>query len=86
MTLQELLAQPLPPTYRDFVGMECPIPYPKRSRLLARCVDVYLFRRNAGTFVVVYGLQPFDKLSREDAATTFGQCCLHQATCAGLLS
>ena len=86
MNTKELLALPLPETYRDFLGVECPVPYPKRSRLLARCGDVFLFRRNAGTFCVVYGLQVVDKLTREEAAASFGHCCLHQAACEGLLS
>ena len=86
MNLKDILALPLPETYRDFLGVECPVHYPKRSRLLARCGDVYLFRRNAGTFCVVYGLQALDKLSRDEAAASFGNCCFHQAACEGLLS
>lgn len=74
-----------PETCLNWRGKPEPIPWPK-GKTIARCGDVYLIQQNKKDFAVVYCLQVSLHLERAKAAREFGECCLHQAQCEGLLS
>ena len=85
MTLLDELTAPLPETFCNFRGEPRPVPYPKGATLVARCGAVFLFQLSKTKFSVVYGLDARPALLRDAAAISFGQSCLHQAECEGLL-
>jgi len=83
--MNEELSKPLPEVFCNFAGKACPPPYPKNAILIARMGCVFMFSVSKTKFAVVYGLQLHPSLSRDAAASTFGQCCMHQAEAEGLL-
>ena len=84
MSLHAALEKDLPKTSRDWQGNEKPIEYPK-GQIVARCESVALIQTSKNRFAVVYALQTRKHLPREVAVAEFGECCLHQAACEGLM-
>jgi len=82
--LPDYLSAPLPTTYRNWRGEPERVRYPTKGRLVASCGSVFLFIWK-GEFTLVYGLQVTSPADRDEAASEFGQACLHQAQCEGLL-
>lgn len=84
MTLLEELSAPRPETAFNYKAEPTPIRWPK-GKTIARTGMVHLIMTSEETFAVVYALDVHVGLRRDKAAQRFGQCCIHQAECEGLL-
>lgn len=82
--LETDLAVELPTIYPDWQGKPAEVKRPK-GRVIARCGDVVMIQQSVKRFAVCYCLQVTAGIGYALAAVEFGQCCIHQATCAGLV-
>jgi hypothetical protein len=74
-----------PKTSTNYKGEQETIKWPK-GKIISKCGNVYLIQQSKNLFATVYGLEVKQGFRLDNALSSFGYSCFHQAECEGLIS